>query len=173
MTDAGATRSVSKGYAAVRDGGAGLLDLSARGRITVGGTEAAKFLNGLITNDMKTLPPQSWMPALFPNVQGRLLAAARIMHRGDDYLIDTEPATYPTVITLLSRFTLAGDFRVTDQTEEIVTLSVQGKRATEIIRSMFGEPAVPIQKLPWDPGNITTAEFQGGTVTIICDTHTA
>jgi len=173
MMETGAGKSVSKGYTAVREGGAGIIDLCSRGRITVGGSEAAKFLNGLITNDMKTLPAQCWMPALFPNVQGRLLAAVRVMNLGDDYLIDTEPATYATVLNLLSRFTLAGDFRVTDQTEHIATLSVQGKRSTEIITTIFGEGAVPVQRLPWDPGNITRAEFEGVPVTIICDTHTA
>jgi folate-binding protein YgfZ len=173
MSEAGSSPSLSKGYTAVRDGGAGIIDLSARGRIAVGGSEAAKFLNGLITNDMKTLPANCWMPALFPNVQGRLLAAVRVMNLGNDYLIDTEPATYPTVLNLLSRFTLAGDFRVTDQTEPLATLSVQGKRSAEIITSIFGAGAVPVQKLPWDPGNITLAEFEGAPVTIICDTHTA
>lgn len=172
MSEAAST-SFSKDYAAVREGGAGLIDLSSRGRITVGGSEAAKFLNGLITNDMKTLPAQSWMPALFPNVQGRLLAAVRVMNLGDYYLIDTESATYETVVNLLSRFTLAGDFRVADQTEHTATLSVQGKRSTEIINSIFGEGAAPVQKLFWDPGNISAVEFQGTPVTIICDTHTA
>ena len=167
------TTSFAKDYAEVREGGAGIIDLSSQGRITVGGSEAAKFLNGLITNDVKTLPPQSWMPALFPNVQGRLLAAVRVLNLGDDFLIDTEPATYATVMNLLSRFTLAGDFRVTDQTEHIASLSVQGKRSTEIITSVFGEGAAPVQKLFWDPGNITVTEFNGAPVTIICDTHTA
>src|SRR6185503_6405987 len=136
-----ASTSFSRDYAAVREGGAGLIDLSSRGRITVGGAEAARFLNGLITNDVKTLAPQFWVPALFPNVQGRLLAAVRVMNVGDDFLIDTEPATYETVLNLLTRFTLAGDFRVTDQTEQTATLSVQGKRSPEIITALFGEGA--------------------------------
>src|SRR5260221_14683333 len=71
------------GYAAVRDGGAGLFDLSARGRILISGSEAVMFLNGLVTNDMKTLTVNTWMPDVFPNVQGRLLAAGRIIHRHD------------------------------------------------------------------------------------------
>jgi glycine cleavage system aminomethyltransferase T len=40
-------------YTAVRDGGAGLIDLSERGRIRVSGSEASMFLNGLVTNDVK------------------------------------------------------------------------------------------------------------------------
>ena len=66
-------------YAAVREGGCGLIDLSNRGRILVSGTEAVQFLNGLITNDMKTLRENSWMPAAFPNVQGRLIASVRVV----------------------------------------------------------------------------------------------
>src|SRR4030081_3312659 len=99
----------SSEYSAVRDGGAGVIDLSARGRLVVGGSEAVMFLNGLITNDMKTLAVNSWMPAVFPNVQGGLLASVRVIHRADGFLIDTEPATLETVTNLLSRFTFAGD----------------------------------------------------------------
>src|SRR4030095_8540949 len=65
-------------YAAVREQGAGLIDLSQRGRLLVSGAEAVPFLNGLITNDMKTLAVNSWMPAAFPNVQGRLIASVRV-----------------------------------------------------------------------------------------------
>src|ERR1700704_3006615 len=101
-------------YSAVREGGAGVIDLSSRGRLLVSGSEAVMFLNGLITNDMKTLAVNSWMPAVFPNVQGRLIAAARIIHRQDGFLIDTESATLETVAKLLERFTMAGDFQVRD-----------------------------------------------------------
>src|SRR3982074_3339518 len=72
---AGSYGDVLLEYAAVREGGAGLVDQSARGRLLVGGSEAVQFLNGLITNDMKTLAEHHWMPAVFPNVQGRLIAS--------------------------------------------------------------------------------------------------
>src|SRR5213593_120063 len=113
-----AVTQVKSEYSAVRDGGAGLIDLTARGRILASGSEAVMFLNGLITNDMKTLTLNSWMPAAFANVQGRLLAAVRILHREDGFLIDTEATTREAVLKLLERFTVAGDFRVTDLTSD-------------------------------------------------------
>src|SRR5918911_455648 len=64
-------------YEAVR-GGAGLFDLSERGRVEVSGAEAVQFLNGLVTNDVKALAPGAWMNAAFPNAQGRLLALALV-----------------------------------------------------------------------------------------------
>src|SRR5712671_5658069 len=118
MNEIGVSKSLSKEYSAMRDGGSGLIDLSSRGRIIVSGSEAVMFLNGLITNDMKTLAANSWMPAVFPNVQGRLIAAVRVLNLSDRFLIDTERATHSKVLELLNRFTLAGDFRVTDATEE-------------------------------------------------------
>src|SRR4051812_41982186 len=138
VMETGAGKSISKGYTAVRDGGAGIIDLSARGRVRVGGSETARFLNGLVPNDVKTLMANPWMPALFPNVQGRLLAAVRVLNLGDHFLIDTEAATSHTVLNLLGRFTLAGDFQVTDKTEPLGSVSLQGKQATAILASIFG-----------------------------------
>ena len=126
-------------YAAVRDGGVGLMDLSARGRISVSGSEAVMFLNGLITNDMKTLDENRWMPAAFPNVQGRLLAAVRVMRKGQDFLLDTDAVTREKVLKLIERFTLAGDFKVADLTEATALISLQGSRAAEIVERMNRE----------------------------------
>ncbi|HLM23913.1 MAG TPA: hypothetical protein VK274_02605, partial [Pyrinomonadaceae bacterium] len=82
-------------YEAVRDGGAGLIDLSAaRGRIRVEGSEAVMFLNGLITNDIKNATENSWLPAVFPTVQGRLIGAVRIARVGSGFLIDTDAASH-------------------------------------------------------------------------------
>jgi folate-binding protein YgfZ len=155
-------------YSAVRDGAAGLFDLSSRGRILVSGSEAVMFLNGLITNDMKTLAVNSWMAAAFANVQGRLLAAVRIAHRKDGFLIDTESATRETVVTLLERFTLAGDFRLQDLTDETVMFSVQGRSASEIVSRVFGEEAARVERQ-----QIVNAQFDDATVTVIRATHTA
>src|SRR5215211_3523248 len=66
-------------YAIVREGGAGLSDLSSRGRVEVSGSEAVQFLNGLVTNEVKALEEHHWMRAAFPNVQGRLIALARVL----------------------------------------------------------------------------------------------
>ena len=155
-------------YSAVRDGGAGLIDLSARGRILVSGADAQMFLNGLITNDMKTLARNSWMPAAFANVQGRLIAVVRVLHREDGYLIDTEAATRDFVIKLLERFTLAGDFLVTDLSNEIATLSLQGRRAAEIIAAAFGRESSEIGHN--EASNLKLGD--GPTVTIIRATNT-
>jgi len=160
--------ALSTDYSAVRDGGAGLIDLSARGRILISGSEAVMFLNGLITNDMKTLAVNASMPAVFPNVQGRLLAAVRVIHREDGFLIDTESATRDTVVKLLERFTLAGDFRLADLTQDTAQLSIQGAQAPEIMAAIFSEPLANLAR-----DTVAGVDWQGQQITVIRATHTA
>lgn len=164
-------------YAAIRERGAGIVDLSARSRFQVSGSEAVQFLNGLITNDMKTLAENHWMPAAFPNVQGRLIASVRVVRKPDDatgkkpisfFLIDTEPATREAVLKTIERFTLAGDFHVVDLTSQTALLSLQGKRAAEIIGSVMGESASGISAYV-----ATQIEWQKRSLTVLRATHTA
>lgn len=79
-------------YDQVRSGGVGFYE-QPRGLITVWGKEAVQFLDGMITNDMKTLGDGEQMLAAFPNAQGRLLAVVRVKRMGDRFLIETEEAT--------------------------------------------------------------------------------
>jgi folate-binding protein YgfZ len=152
------------GYEAVRDGGAGLIDLSERGLIRVSGSEATMFLNGLVTNDMKSLAESRWMPAVFPTVQGRLIGVVRIVRMKDGFLIDTERASHDAVLKTISRFTMAGDFKVTDVTDESAIVSLQGKRAGEVVEKVLN---TIVTDLPRNGVN----EHEG--VTIIRATHTA
>lgn len=181
-------------YATVREGGSGVIDLSNRGRILVSGAEAVQFLNGLITNDMKTLAENTWMPAAFPNVQGRLIASVRVVRLKDEgtdqttpeglpqqnshanvnptFLIDTEPATHERVLKTVERFTLAGDFRVSDITGQTGLLSVQGRRAVNVVRSVLGDEAASIAprqliQIPWQQNELR------GKLTVFRATHTA
>src|SRR5688572_13555753 len=131
-------------YEAVRGRGAGLIDLSSsRGRIRVSGSEATMFLNGLITNDIKNATNDSWLPAVFPTVQGRLIGAVRILRLDDGFLIDTEAASHDAVVKTISRFTLAGDFKVTDVSTEMALLTVQGKRAGEVTQNLENVIVIP------------------------------
>src|ERR1044072_7818922 len=155
-------------YEAVRSAGAGLIDLSSRGLIEVGGAEAVLFLNGLITNDVKTLEDGAWMLAAFPNAQGRLIAFARVLRSGSSYLFDTESATHAAVFKTLERFTLAGDFRVTDRTGEMVLLSVQGAGGAACIGATLGAEAAQMKR-----GRIHTALWNEEPVHVIRATHTS
>src|SRR6266498_3868198 len=122
------------------------------------------------------------MPAAFPNVKGRLIASVRVVCLKDEgtdksvcptFLIDTEPATHERVLKTIERFTLSGDFRITDITSQTTLLSVQGKKAVGVVRSVFGEDVASLDA----KRAIQTSGPKGGgateDLTVIRATHTA
>lgn len=156
-------------YKIVREGGAGLIDFSSRGRIEVSGAESVQFLNGLITNDVKTLAEGAWMRAAFPNVQGRLIAETRVLRLASDrFLFDTEAATHERVLKTLERFTLAGDFRVKDLTNEMALISLQGAGASDVVQATLGEEAARVER-----GRVVTVSWNNQELSLIRATHTA
>jgi folate-binding protein YgfZ len=167
---------MSDSYSVVRDGGAGLIDLSERGRIRVSGSEAVMFLNGLITNDMKTLVAHRWMPAAFPTVQGRLIGAVRVIRAGDPlfrandplFLIDTDAASHEGVLKTISRFTMAGDFYVTDVTAQTSMFTVQGKQAAAVSEKVFRAGLYDLPRY-----YVVEIVWQNSHVTILRATHTS
>jgi folate-binding protein YgfZ len=68
----------------------------------------------------------------------------------------------------VSRFTLAGDFHVKDLTSETALLSVQGKRAVEVVEKVL---KTSVSDLPRD--GVLETNWQNTPVTIIRATHTA
>lgn len=161
-------------YDAVRGGAAGLIDFSAHGRLRLAGAEVVAFLNGLITNDVKALAAETWMPAIFPNVQGRLIAVVRILRTGDEFIVDTDAPTAARVRANLERFTLAGDFRVRDVTDETALISVQGVQAARIVaRALGADDDTENNIINLARQVVLTTSWRDATLHIIRATHTA
>ena len=116
---------ILKTYENIRSGGAGFHNKK-RGLIAVWGKEAVQFLDGLITNDMKTLEDGGQMLAAFPNAQGRLLAVVRVLRQDDKFLFETEDTTREKLFANLFRFTYAGDFFVDDLSDKYRYFEVFG-----------------------------------------------
>src|SRR5262249_20278045 len=74
--------------------------------------------------------------------------------------------THQKLVQLLDRFTLAGDFRVTDLTNQISCLSIQGKSAATVIRKLLDSPLNILGK------QVCRAKIKQFDVTIIRATHT-
>lgn len=157
-------------YQALRERGAGILDFPSRGLIEVSGGEAVRFLNGLVTNDVAKLENNAWMQAAFPNAQGRLLALVRVLRTSNDkFLFDVDAVNYEKILQNLFRFTFAGDFKVADLSNDYSLITIQGKKAAEIISQI---PDSNLQ-IPNSKNQIAVFEFQNHEIKLINTTHTA
>ena len=114
---------------------AGVLDLSARGRLCVLGADHVAFLHGQVTNDVKGLEAgQGCYTALTDN-KGRMQADFHVWRLAGELLLDTEPGLGTVVAARLEQFTVAADVQVADAAPHFGLVSVQGPAAAEVLRA--------------------------------------
>lgn len=124
-------------YRALRQG-VGVLDPCESGLIELSGGNAVQFLNGLVSNDVKSLQTGDGVLVAFPNLQGKLLALARVYRDGEVLLLEVDEINREKIVRNLSRFVPAGNFFVRDLEAETRVISLQGPRTAELIASLTG-----------------------------------
>lgn len=144
---------IERDYLATQTGVA-VLDLSRAGKLEVGGRNAIQFLNGLVTNDIKSLAPGAGVLAAFLNVQGKVMALSRIYRRESSFLLEVDESTRERVFANLSRFVPAGEFEVTDVSAELGLISLQGPQSATLLTSLVGDTvrSEPFSHIPADIG---------------------
>jgi folate-binding protein YgfZ len=107
----------------------GLLDRSERGKLMVGGPDAAEFLQGQVTNDVEALAPGEGCYAALLDRKAHVQADMRILRRPErdgDFWIDTEAAARDAVRRHLETYKIGRDVEVEDVSRERALLSLIG-----------------------------------------------
>src|SRR5882757_5232686 len=68
----------------------GLYDLSSRAKIAVTGGDRVRWLNGMVSNNVRDLASGHGVYAFLLNAQGRIQADVFAFQRGESLLVDTE-----------------------------------------------------------------------------------
>ncbi len=165
-------RAVPEGYGdvegeywAVRRGAA-ITDHSARGKLQVKGSDRERFLNGMITNDVRGLSPGTGVYAAATDAQGHSLADLWVHSRGAAFLLETEPGLEEKLRTCLARFLIADDVELADVTDNYAILGVRGPGAASLL-------AGKLRKMPTDlpVGHSHTAVAEDTEVVVVAKDH--
>jgi folate-binding protein YgfZ len=122
---------IPPGVRALRDGVA-RLRLPWRGVIEVTGDDRARWLDGMLTNGVTDLAPESARSgchALALTRQGRVVADVQVLARPDSFLLVLEAAAIPGLLEHLGSFLVADDVTLRDAGADWVCLAVEGPEA--------------------------------------------
>jgi tRNA-modifying protein YgfZ len=92
--------------------------------VQVSGKDRAKFLHGMLTCDVKGLPPMKWTQACMVSNKGKLLSFFHLYNRGDDLLIDIDRTLKEATLATLKKYKIIEDVTFTDLSEWTVTTIV-------------------------------------------------
>jgi folate-binding protein YgfZ len=130
--------------------GAALVDRGHRGRLAVSGDGAAEALNGIVTNDVTTLTPGSGQLAAVLTPKGKMLGVVRVLHLGDELLLDMERVALQPVFDALRHGLVGFRAELHKRTLERGELSLLGPRA----RELAGAGGLPAAEHANAPGEI-------------------
>jgi folate-binding protein YgfZ len=122
-----------------------LIDLSQFGTLRVSGDEAQSFLQNLLSNDIREVSSTRAQLSSFNTAKGRMLATMLIWREGDDYLLQLPQVLCEPIRKKLSMYVLRAKVKVTDASNEIISLGLSGANAQEFLRAQFSElPKLPL-----------------------------
>jgi folate-binding protein YgfZ len=127
-----AAADVARELAALRAGG-GLFRLPGRGVLAVGGSDRVRWLDGMISADVKSLRPGGGAPGLLLTRQGRIVADLHVLARADELWLELERSALPAVREQLLRYVVADDVTLTDRSAELARLAAEGPRAAALL----------------------------------------
>lgn len=135
-----------KEYQSVRSH-AGLLDLSHRSLLRFTGSDRVSYLQGMVSNDVKTLTPGEGSYAAILDVHGKIQADIRIFSTEDFFLMDCREPLKERVVAHLNRYLIADDVEITDLAEEYGILSLQGLNSQATLEQYLWPDAIPSKEL--------------------------
>ncbi len=114
---------------------AGVFDLGWRGKIIVTGQDRARWLNGMLTNNVRDLPLNQGNYNFLLNSQGRILGDMYVYNRGEYLLLDTDHAQAPAIMKTLDHFIIMDDVELSDASETLAAIGICGPTAAAILET--------------------------------------
>ena len=141
-----------------------LCDLGQFGTLRVSGAEAQTFLQNLLSNDIREVSATQAQFSSFNTAKGRMLATLLIWRDGDDYLLQLPDTLTEAMRKKLSMYVLRAKVKITDASEEVISLGLSGDHAQEILLKLCGT-------LPESPLGVSRIENQAGSIIKYSDTR--
>ena len=140
---AGGYSSVEEECRAVRST-AGVIDRTDRGFLTATGKDAARFLHGMVTNEVQALKPGQGNYSCHLNTQGQILTDFHLLSMPDHYLLETGCGYVAPLQEALERYIIADDVELAGRSGQLAALSVEGPRSGSLLQAS-GAASLPTE----------------------------
>ncbi len=141
-------------WAALRTG-CGVYDLGFRARISLTGGDRLRWLNGMVTNNIRDLAAGHGVYAFLLNPQGRILGDLYAYNRGESITVDTDRSQVEKILATFEHYIIMDDVEVqrmsspdegvrgstaghgaadASSARELTTLGIGGPKALEVMK---------------------------------------
>ncbi|MFZ0310751.1 MAG: glycine cleavage T C-terminal barrel domain-containing protein [Candidatus Sulfotelmatobacter sp.] len=115
--------------------GCGVYDLGLRARISLTGSDRVRWLNGMVTNNIRDLAAGSGVYAFLLNPQGRILGDMSVYNPGEALMVETDRSQVEKIIATFDHYIIMDDVEVTNVSEQETALGLAGPKSRAILNA--------------------------------------
>src|SRR5258708_7723303 len=115
--------------------GSGVYDLSLRAKISLTGEDRVRWLNGMVTNNVRDLERGRGVYAFLLNPQGHILGDLYAYNRGESLLVDTDQSQVEKILAVFDKYIIMDDVEVANVGDQLTAVGIAGPKSRETLQS--------------------------------------
>lgn len=131
-----------------------LLDKNYRAHLAFTGPDRMRYLNAILTNNIKDLKLGEGIVSLSLNPQGRIQAEVETYAEEQKLFCVSFAMIREKLIPALEHFIIMDDVTLTDETGRYGTLALEGPRAAKIVKGLTGIELETLAELEWKDSKV-------------------
>jgi folate-binding protein YgfZ len=145
----------------------GVYDLGFRSRIALTGEDRQRWLNGMVTNNIRDLAVGYGVYAFLLNPQGKILGDLHAFNRGESILVDTDRSQLEKILATFDHYIIMDDVNVTSLADKLTAVGISGPKSRAVLQSA----GLAISDM--SPLQIGSVDWQGIHCEIVCGENPA
>jgi len=122
-------------FAALHSGCA-LYDLGWRSRLIISGDDRKRWMNGMVTNNIRDLAVNFGSYNFLLNPQGRIQADLYVYNRGEYFLVETDGWQSAKLLELFRKYIIMDRVEVSDANDKLTGIGIGGEKATAVLQAL-------------------------------------
>ena len=137
--------------------------------VSLTGEDRVRWLNGMVTNNIRDLAVGQGIYAFLLNPQGKIQADLYAFHRGENLLVEAERGQVETILQIFDRYIIMDDVDVENLTGKLQVIGVAGPKAEGVLAAaglqISRQKSLQIADADWNGARLTVVRGDNPCVT--------
>jgi folate-binding protein YgfZ len=143
----------------------GLYDMSWQAKLVLTGEDRVRWLNGMVTNNVRDLAVGQGVYCFVLTAQGRIVADMVAYNRGDYLLVTSDQSQAQAVKDTFDHYIIMDDVEVADISDKLSAVGIAGPKAAEVLAKAGIDPSQLVA------GQVVDLVWQGIGISVARGTH--
>jgi folate-binding protein YgfZ len=145
--------------------GAAIFDLSWQAKVLISGKDRTRWLNGMMTNNIRDLAEGRGVYGFILTPQGHNQGDLAAYNRGEYLLATTDREQVAKITTLLQRYIIMDKVELEDISDKLVSVGIAGPKAAEVLAK------AGIDTVALEPGQVVDAVWSDAGISVTRNLH--